>query len=176
MEFSLLIALFPIVFMIHDFEEIIMMQSWMSKNKEYISLKFPKIGNRMVKNFGNQSTASFALAVAEEFIIISIAVVLALQFKWYWLWIALFIAFFIHLFMHIIQWIVARKYIPAIFTSFLALFYCIYAFRQLMIEYPLSILELICLGVIGAILMIVNLFIIHKVSAKFEKWLKKYSN
>jgi hypothetical protein len=175
MEFPLLIALFPIVFMIHDFEEIIMMKSWIDKNKDFLLLKFPIIGKRMVKNFEDQSTASFALSVAEEFVIISIAVFLALQYKWYWLWIALFMAFFIHLFIHIVQWIVVRRYIPAIITSFLALFYCGYEFRQFLMEYPLSIIELICLGLIGIVLMMVNLYIIHKLSAKFEKWLRKYS-
>ena len=36
----LLICLFPVVFMLHDFEEIIMQQRWMERNAAYMSMQF----------------------------------------------------------------------------------------------------------------------------------------
>ena len=176
MDLSLLIALFPIVFMLHDFEEIIMMQSWLKRNKDFLIIKFPKLGKRIIKNYENQSTASFSLAVAEEFFLISVSVVLAIQFKWYYLWIALFMAFFVHLLIHIAQWIVIRKYIPVIFTSFLAVIYCVYAYSQFMISNLVSSFEIVWLSGIGLVIMILNLLLIHKMAAKFEIWLKNFSN
>lgn len=38
-----IIWFFPIVFIIHDFEEIIFIQSWISKNGYYLCEKFPKL-------------------------------------------------------------------------------------------------------------------------------------
>ena len=34
---------FPILFMFHDFEEIILIQQWISKNRHYLSERFPTL-------------------------------------------------------------------------------------------------------------------------------------
>jgi hypothetical protein len=66
---------FPIVFMIHEFEEIIFMRGWVDKNKEHILYKYPKLGKQVLGQFGALSTESFCLIVAEEFLIVSFIVV-----------------------------------------------------------------------------------------------------
>ncbi|WP_236886654.1 HXXEE domain-containing protein [Clostridium beijerinckii] len=63
-----IICFFPMLFIIHDFEEIIFIQSWMSKNRYYLSEKFPKLSKKLLPHFDNATTASFAFRVAEEFI------------------------------------------------------------------------------------------------------------
>jgi len=42
---------FPIVFIIHDFEEIIFIQSWISKNRYYLYEKFPKLSKKVIASF-----------------------------------------------------------------------------------------------------------------------------
>lgn len=65
-ELFMIIWLFPILFMIHDFEEIIIIKSWQQKNKEYIENRLQKF---VPFNF-KASTAAFSIGVAEEFVII----------------------------------------------------------------------------------------------------------
>lgn len=66
----LLICLFPVVFMLHDFEEIIMQQRWMERNADELSRRFPVL-RKQIMQLRELSTTGFAIAVAEEFIIIS---------------------------------------------------------------------------------------------------------
>ena len=66
----LLIYLFPIVFMLHDFEEIIMQQRWMERNADELCRRFPVL-RKQIMQLRELSTTGFAIAVAEEFIIIS---------------------------------------------------------------------------------------------------------
>ncbi|NSB15022.1 HXXEE domain-containing protein [Clostridium beijerinckii] len=65
---QVIILFFPILFIIHDFEEINFIQSWISKNRYYLSEKFPKLSKKFIASFRYITTASFAFRVAEEFI------------------------------------------------------------------------------------------------------------
>lgn len=174
MEFSLIIWLLPIVFMLHDFEEIVMMGAWIKRNNRLIIQRFPKIGKRIVANYENLSTASFSLAVAEEFLIVVAATILATQFQWYLLWTACFMAFSIHLIVHIVQWLVIRIYIPAIISSFLALIYSFFGFKYLIGSNIYSNSEIVWIGIGGLLLMIINLIFVHKMAAHFEEFLLKF--
>ena len=48
-EINILIALLPIIFMIHDFEEIIMFKPWLTKNSTEIKRRFPKLDAFLTK-------------------------------------------------------------------------------------------------------------------------------
>lgn len=103
----------------HDFEEIIMQQRWMERNADELSRRFPVL-RKQIMQLRELSTTGFAIAVAEEFIIISGVSVYAVLSRHYFLWMALFLAFGIHLLVHVGQFVLLRKYIPAIVT-FIAL-------------------------------------------------------
>ena len=45
----LLIYLFPIVFMLHDFEEIIMQQRWMERNADELCRRFPVLRKQIMQ-------------------------------------------------------------------------------------------------------------------------------
>lgn len=75
---QIIIWLFPIIFIFHDFEEIIFMQAWISKNRSYLYKRFPKFSKKLIPHFDNITTASFAVEIAEEFILISIITVICL--------------------------------------------------------------------------------------------------
>ena len=129
MKVETLLWLLPVVFMIHDFEEIIMIPSWMERNRAEILARFPKLGKRLLSQFGNLSGPGFSVAVLEEFVLISVMTLLAVENSWYNLWTGLMLAFFLHLFMHVGQFLVFQKYIPAIVTSLLSMIYCLYALK-----------------------------------------------
>lgn len=55
----LLICLFPVVFMLHDFEEIVMQQRWMERNADELSRRFPVL-RKQIMQLRELSTTGFA--------------------------------------------------------------------------------------------------------------------
>lgn len=168
-DMQIIIWIFPILFIFHDFEEIIFIEVWWRKNRLYMKDKFPKLSKKLLPHFDNITTASFAFAVAEEFIIISTVTIIAYISNWYYLWIGLFIAFTLHLLIHCIQALIVRKYIPTIITTVICLPICIYIIMQIIQVYEVN--TVILYSVFSFILMIVNLIILHKSMNILNKWL-----
>lgn len=171
---SVIIWLFPILFIFHDFEEIILMQAWIKRNNKYLSQRFPKLSKKFLSHLNNITTSSFAFGVAEEFLLINVITITAFMTKWYSLWIGVFIAFVLHLLIHCIQALILRKYVPAIITSVICLPICSY-----IIEYVIQLFLLntiIIYSIIGFAIMVFNLVIVHKGMRIFNKWLIKYEH
>ena len=167
-KYTTLIWLLPIVFMIHDFEEIIFFKSWIPKNSDYLTTKFPKISKRFLLRFGNLSTPAFALAVAEEFILLSLITLCSVLLDNYSVWLAAFMGFFVHLLAHLVQWIVLKRYIPAICTTFLALFYCSYSLYEIISNHIFQFLEIALWTTAGIGLTGVNLVLAHKLAKMYD--------
>lgn len=170
MDLRLLILLFPAVFMFHDFEEIIFFKVWLRRNKALLNQRFPKLAVRVVPHLERLSTASFALAVAEEFVVLSIVTYACAWLDRYALWYAIFMAFFLHLVGHLGQWLVLRRYTPSIVTSILALPYCVYTFIRFADAGILDRTQLVVWTFIGLALMILNLLVAHTLALRFERW------
>ena len=133
-----LIWLFPIAFVLHDLEEIIMVERWMDKNRHVIYDKLPKkIADKVIKQF-SMSTAQFSVAVFVIFIFVSSSTYMASQYindgplgNIYFFTIMLLI-FFIHVFTHIGQSIILRSITPGVITSIVIIFpYSIIMFNSL---------------------------------------------
>ena len=90
--------LFPIVFMIHEMEEIIGFRLWFEKNFDLV-----KKYSTLEKLYSNFSSEGFAIAVLEEYIICIVVTGISIFWEIYIIWIGVFIAFVIHLVIHIIQ-------------------------------------------------------------------------
>lgn len=120
-----LIALLPVIFLIHDFEEIIFQSEWISKNGDRLIKQFPLL-KKPVGQLQKISIRGFTVAVAEEFIIIGAVTIYTLISGNLLLWTAVFMAFSIHIVIHLLQFAVIRKYIPALVTSILCIPYIIY--------------------------------------------------
>ena len=167
-SYSLLVWLLPIVFMVHDFEEIIFFKSWINKNKDYLTAKFQKISKHFLPQMENLSTSAFALAVAEEFVLLSLITVGSVIFDNYLLWLAAFMGFFVHLLLHLGQWFILKRYIPAIFTTFFALIYCIYTLHEIIENNIFQTSEIFLWTIIGFVLVGANLLFAHKLAKKFD--------
>ena len=140
MKIETIVWLLPVVFMIHDFEEIIMIPLWLEKNREEVLSRFPKLGNRILAQFGKLSGTGFIVAVLEEFVFISLLTLL-------------------HLFLHVGQFLVFRKYIPAIVTSVLSMIYCLYALNFMVVHKLIFWPDVMKWFVIFLILVALNLMI-----------------
>ncbi|MFA6831999.1 MAG: HXXEE domain-containing protein [Bacteroidaceae bacterium] len=169
---TLLICLFPIVFMFHDFEEIIFFKIWINKNNAYLRERFPRLSKRFLPRFESLSTSGFALAVAEEFVLLSFITYGSIYLDNYYLWIAAFMAFSIHLIMHVVQWIILRKYVPVIITSLISLPYCIYLFVRILETNMFQVFELVLWTFVGLLIMGINLLFVHKLGEKLDTWIK----
>jgi hypothetical protein len=158
--------------MIHDFEEIIFFKSWINKNKDYLAEKFPKIATRFLPHAVKLSTSAFALAVAEEFVLLSLITVGSILFDNYVLWLAAFMGFFVHLLIHLGQWILLKRYIPAIGTTFFALIYCAYTLYVIIEKNIFQTSEIVLWTIIGLGLLVVNLIFAHKLAAMIHEVIK----
>ena len=168
--------IFPIIFMLHEFEEIIFLKIWLHRNKECLHRKFPKAGAKIYSQYGNFTTSGFTLAIAEEFILASIITYTAIIIQYPYLWFTVFIGFSVHIVVHIFQWILYRKYIPVIITSILVLPYCVYGFMEFIHSENVKIFWLTVSSIIGITAMFLNLILIHYFGNKFSNFENKILN
>lgn len=171
-DFLYIVWLFPIIFMFHEFEEIIFFKSWIEKNKDDLSERYPKLAKRLLSRIEGLSLPAFTVAVAEEFLLLSIVTVLAVIFNWYLLWLAVFMGYFIHLLVHMVQSCVFRRYIPGIYTTMLSLVYCIYSICFILDNNLFSIAQIIIWTIIGCAIVFVNLIFAHKLAELLDKQIK----
>lgn len=170
-ELFMIIWLFPVLFMIHDFEEIIMINVWQQRNKQYIQ----NIKNKYIPYDFSVSTEAFSIGVAEEFFIISIVTIISYLLNNYIVWIGLFIAFVLHFFFHIFMCINLKKYVPGVLTSIIFILpscFMLYRINSLL-DYHITMILFSAL--IGTLIMMVNIYTLHKAMKKFDYWLKRYS-
>jgi Protein of unknown function with HXXEE motif len=170
MDIRLLIALLPIVFVFHDFEEIIMFRPWLEKNRAEIKQRFPRIHTLFNDHVDGLSTSAYAVAVLHELFILALVTYLSLYFNSYHWWFAAFIAFSIHLLVHIVQWIIFGKYVPFILTSILALPYCAYVLIEFLKMTDLTYGQLLIWAGLGIILTIASLVPAFFLASRFEHW------
>ena len=159
---------FPLAFIIHDGEEIVVQHQWMLAHKESIIQKFPRT-TRIIVHLSSLSTKAFAVAVLEELILLLLATAYILIGGAYAteLWIALFMAFSIHFVVHIAQGLLIRGYVPGLATSILMLPYAYFGISRICEDAYDS--KLMLLSVLGIIAMMVNLRLAHWVGKKFTR-------
>lgn len=168
-ELELIMLLLPIVFMVHEYEEIIMFKNWLGNNRDELKRRFPKF-ERFLAHRGHfdYSTATFAVGTAHEFILISLISFCAVWQGAYQWWFAAFAGHSAHLIVHLAQWVIYRKYIPVIITTILTLPYCVYAFAELAKASILSPLQMFLWSVVGIILTVLSLLSAFFVMSKFQ--------
>ncbi|MFT8390990.1 MAG: HXXEE domain-containing protein [Sporolactobacillus sp.] len=171
-DMRLVVWFFPILFIFHDFEEIIFMQPWIGKNKIYLGERFPKLSKRIVLHFEKITTSSFALGVAEEYSLLTIVTVISYMTHWYSLWLGLFMAFTFHLIIHCLQALMVRKYVPALITSIICLPICLSIIQHIILSF--SWYTIFFYSLAGIIIMVVNLLLIHYGMDRFSTWLAHY--
>lgn len=171
-ELKIMVWFFPIIFIFHDFEEIILMHIWMRKNLRYLREKFPWLSQRLLTHFENITTSSLALGVAEEFVLIIIITVISFISNRYILWTGMFVAFSFHLLLHCFQALIIKKYVPAVVTSVVCMPVCIYIIHNVIHLFTYS--RIVIYTIISFIIMVINLIIVHKGMDLFNKWLTEY--
>jgi hypothetical protein len=120
-----LIWLVPSVFILHDFEEIIVMENWLKKNEKDLLTKIPSRFHGYFHKVFPTSTAGFSVAVLVEYVGILVATIIAVTGKEpHWRLIgtlAVVTILFLHCFTHIAQAVYLKRYTPGVFTAIVVL-------------------------------------------------------
>ncbi|MGY3777737.1 HXXEE domain-containing protein [Isobaculum melis] len=165
---SFIIWILPILFMIHDFEEIIMVRAWKKRHrKKFSSAKRPFFGN-------TTNTAAFSIAVLEEFLLLSGASFFTQSTENFSIYFSLFLAYTLHLFVHFLMSIKVKIYVPGLLTAILQFPLCCYLLLQLYKEITDSSLTLLLTCIVCTILAFANLLLLHRLMEKFDAWLVQY--
>jgi hypothetical protein len=173
-----LIWLFPIAFILHDFEELILFEPWLKKNadaiKALIKDRAPHFVERQINVVLGKSSPQFALPICMIFLLTVLSTVLMAEFGISSLFLLASSLYFLHGFMHIGQAILMRRYIPALITSiFVVLPYGILLFWNLLDSHIVNTSELLVYFIISAILAIPFILIMHVVGEYLYKVLMK---
>ena len=128
----------PLVFMLHDFEELIGAEPWLRANRAALLQRFPRLTPRLVAQLERMAGAPFTYSVFLLFALLTLLSFYTALCGDYRLWYGVLAVFTAHLLVHLLQWALWRRYIPCIITSLLALPYGFWALAQ---DFPLSAAE-----------------------------------
>lgn len=162
-----LLWLFPILFMLHEMEEIIGFKIWLDKHLGIVQ-KYPLLS----KIYNHFSHEGFAFAVLEQYLLCLVVTLFSIYYENYLIWIGFFIAFLIHLAIHILQSIIIRKYIPALATSIILLPIGLWILIQVISLSNYTHLAIIIWSIICFIIMILNLIFVHFLMRKITQKIK----
>ena len=159
-----------VLFMIHEFEEIIFIKKFIEKNKVVKDMKNELF---VKKKESYPSTETTSLMIAEEFIILSTLLFIASEFRMYEIVLSLFIVYIAHLVPHIYDALRYRKFSPGSRTSFIIFPLGILIIWNVILNKEINLVIFILCVIIIEFLMILNLIFLHKISKKIDKYLWK---
>jgi Protein of unknown function with HXXEE motif len=128
MNIQILMMMFPVVFMFHDFEELCFLESWIRKNADYLRNTF--LGKNWLRLEG-YSTSALGITILLMFLFVAATSILSVIFNLYVLFAAAMIVFSVHNLVHIIQPLLLRRYIPAMGSSIITLPYSLYVLHTM---------------------------------------------
>ena len=150
----------PLAFLLHDLEEIAVQHKWMTTHSPALLHRFPRL-RPLLEHLQLMDTTSFAVAVAEEFIVLTVITAYVFVQGPYalFIWTALFMAFSFHLLIHLIQAILLKGYVPGLVSSLLLLPYIAYGIWSILLV--ISVWTLLPLTIIGLLAVMANLWLAH---------------
>lgn len=170
----------PIIFMLHDFEEIIMIGSWKTRYKAQLDRL--KEGSRRdlmstkvpYKDF--RSAASFSVAVLIIFFGLSFISLLSCLFCSYFIWFGVCSAFVIHCMIHFKMCIQLKSYVPGISTAAISLPIGILLLWYAAVTLNFTFFTVVSSVFIGLLTVVAALVGLHACMTTFELWLTAYAD
>lgn len=174
MKIETLMWLLPVFFMIHEFEEIIMVKPWLLREGEALKRRFPRVGPRVLGLYERMSSPAMALAILEEFLLLSAITYVSVEQMRPLVWAALLTGYLIHIVAHLVQFAILRVYCPFVFSSVLSLAFGAYAAQRLAEVSDFTAQELALWTAGFAFLIALNLRLAHGLAAAFDRWLQRH--
>jgi hypothetical protein len=162
-----LIWLFPVAFMLHDFEELILFEPWLKKNapllRKIFTSRLPAFLAEPMSAILEKTSGEFALPVSLIFCLTCLASFLAVVYKQYTFLLLASSLFSLHGFMHLGQSIVLRRYVPSLITSILVVIpYGLILFPRLISEGVVDPPGLAFSALLSVLLTVPFILIMHK--------------
>lgn len=173
---SFIVWLLPIIFMLHDFEEIIMAEVWGKRYRKAINTAWPKMQPFGLKYVNQCHTPTFSIPVEILFLFFTLISFCSVLFQNYFLWYSAFLGFTFHLvFIHMVICIRFKHYVPGVITSIIFLLpsvWLLFSAEQIL-HYSVSTILLAC--PVGIVLTAMITPALHKLMGPLSKALSKYS-
>ena len=160
----------PLVFMLHDFEELIGVEPWLRANRAALLQRFPRLAPPLLAHMQRMAGAPFTCGVCLLFVLLTLLSFYAALSGDYRLWYGVLAVFTAHLLVHLLQWALWRRYIPCIITSLLALPYGIWALAQ---DFPLSAAEKWHWSGVTALFVLALLALLHLFMPRLARCLNR---
>jgi hypothetical protein len=169
-----LVWLFPIVFMFHDFEELILFEPWLKRNapeiRSRLSGRLPAFITKQIDAVLVKTTAEFALPVYLIFLLTAVSSFLAVEYHYYGLFLLASTVFCLHGLMHLGQALLLRRYIPAVVTSALIILpYGAVLFPRLLSAGIVTWPELLLYALAGGVALIPFILGMHWLGSRIAK-------
>lgn len=165
-----IVLLVIIVFMLHEFEEIIFIKPWLSRQRENT-----RISSHPFSAMRNISTSTIALLIAEEFILFSGIALAAVLLRCYSLFEGFLLLYSLHLVGHIFEPIRYKCSTPSFVTSVLTLPWCVFGLYYLGAHGLVTVLWVAIWFVVTAIIVFLNFRLIYGIAPLVEQYLQDYS-
>lgn len=168
----------PVLFLVHEFEEIFMIEAWYERRKEKISKIWPQKKPFGLDHAGPFLSASISIGIFSEFIVVVLICLLCVIFENYYAWYGLFAGFLLHL--PVLHGMVTSKfkgYSPGVVTGAIVLVPFIWVLYRAAILLDYGILEVVLSTVIVQFLMTVLVFRgLHKLMTPWSARLVQYAS
>lgn len=171
-----LVWFLPVIFMVHDFEEIIMAEVWGNRFNQKIQRLFP--GRRPFGLGKNHAwyTPVLSIAVGLEFLLFSAICFFSVAYQNYFLWFSAFLGLIIHMvFIHIAVCFPFKGYVPGVVTSIASLPPAIIVLAAAINCVKYSAGTILVAGLLGIILLAVIVPALHGFMNISDRWLDTYS-
>lgn len=168
--------LLPVLFMVHEFEEIFMTEAWYQRNKEKINAIWPQKKPLGLDYAGNHITQCIGIGIFCEYLLVIAICLLCAIFQNYYAWYGFFIAFALHPLLHLFVCLKFKGYLPGIVTMAIVFIPSVWVLYQANTILHYGVIEIVLSTVI--LYVIEGLFtfrVIHKSIPAWSRWLDKYS-
>ena len=162
-----------VLFMIHEFDEIIFVRAWIKacKDSRNVSDIWNRSGDKVYP-----STAALALMIAEEFILLSILFGLCILFEWPEFAAGIIIAYALHLFGHLAEAAKSKRWSPGAPTAAATLPLIAVLILMLAAANPFDPLRILPAAVLTALILLFNIIMLHKAAPRMQKFIDSVYN
>ncbi|WP_411742122.1 HXXEE domain-containing protein [Raineyella sp. W15-4] len=166
----------PTLFMIHDFEEIIMSGPWSRKYRTEIDRAWPRHKPFGLGSIRHDAVPTLATGVAIEFVFFTLICVVSAVLGWYSLWLAMFLGITLHfVLIHVPLCIRFGHYVPGVVTSVLLLVPSVWAIVTAVGLLHYGYLEIGWAVVAGIATVAVMLPLLHRAMAPISELIHGYA-
>lgn len=169
---DILLFLIVILFLIHEFEEMIMVSPWVRRQLQSGSTRTQR--HYFVRRFAKASQAVPVLMIGIETLILSAITIISLGTGYTALMIGFLILYTLHLFAHISEWFVYRCYTPSLITSILTLPLCLIVGYALFLVSQATFISIVISTIIMLVLFALNFALLGFLEPKAIQWFKNY--